>query len=179
MLFLHLTVSVSIFCFFYRCSDGFDRYRSEWLGADCNKSDITQVITALRSLFFWTSLFSIRELRFDGVRSFVLWECIWLNQFYFRYPFGLKTCPLHPASLSRADLQGWDCSLKDEFKECIDRLLLFYIGRKLCHSKGGAGARARVYLRPRSLAYSCHLCMCNSTDYSRGVAGLCIHSSQL
>lgn len=25
-----------------RCSDGFDRYRSEWLGADCNKSAITQ-----------------------------------------------------------------------------------------------------------------------------------------
>nr|XP_058950833.1 plexin domain-containing protein 1-like isoform X1 [Pocillopora verrucosa] len=25
-----------------QCSDGFDRYRSEWLGADCNKSDITR-----------------------------------------------------------------------------------------------------------------------------------------
>ena len=123
-------------------------------------------------IFFWTSLFSIRELRFDGVRSFVLWECIWLNQFYFR--FRLKTCPLHPASLSRADLHGlWLFSKR--------WILLFYIGWKLCHSKGGAGARARarVDLRPRSLAYSCHLCMHNSTGYSRGVAGLCIHSSQL
>lgn len=54
---------------------------------------------------------------------------------------------------------------------------LLFLGRKMFHPNQAAAGGADP--RPRSLAYSCHLCVCCSFVWFGGVAGLCFHTSQL